>query len=133
MQRENSNPPNLVTSALVSHILEQNREYEYDVITDQLQSKVTIKNQNKEMSSKEADALYSQLPVQLQKAVDLAKEKGASTWLTALPLKEHGFSLHKAAFHDAMALCYGWLPSNLPSKCDCSNNFTVEHALSCAK
>ena len=44
-----------------------------------------------------------------------------------------GFSLHKAAFHDAMALQYGWSPSNLPSKCDCGNNFTVEHALSCAK
>ena len=32
-----------------------------------------------------------------------------------------------------MALRYGWSPSNLPSKCDCGNNFTVEHALSCAK
>ena len=94
----------LVTSSLVSHILEQNQEYGYDIIADQLQSKATIRNRNKEMSSKEADDLYSQLPAQLQKAVDLAKEKGASTWLTALPLKEHGFSLHRAAFHDAMAL-----------------------------
>ena len=32
--------------------------------------------------------------------------------------------------------CHGpaiWSPSNLPSKCDCGSNFTVEHALSCAK
>lgn len=123
----------LVTSSLVSHILEQNQEYGYNVIADQLQSKATIRNWNKESSSQEADDLYGQLPAQQQKAVDLAKEKGASTWLTALPLKEHGFSLHKAAFHDAMALRYGWSPSNLPSKCDCGNNFTVEHALSCAK
>ena len=123
----------LVTSSLMSHILEQNQEYGYDIIADQLQSKATIRNRNKEMSSKEADDLYSQLPAQLQKAVDLAKEKGASTWLTVLPLKEHGFSLHRAAFHDAMALRYGWSPSNLPSKCDCGNHFTVEHALSCAK
>lgn len=86
------------------HILEQNQEYGYEVIVNQLQSKATIRKQNREMSSKDADDLYSQLPAQLQKAVDLAKEKGASTWLTALPLKEHGFSLHKAAFHDAMAL-----------------------------
>ena len=73
----------LVSSSLVSHILEQNQEYGYDVIADQQQSKATIRNRNGEMSSKEAD---------------LAKEKRASTWLTALPLKEHGFSLHRAAF-----------------------------------
>ena len=69
----------------------------------------------------------------LQKAVDLAKVKGASTWLTVLPLTEHGFALHKQAFHDALALRYGWTPSRLPSKCECGNRFTVEHALSCAK
>jgi len=123
----------LVTYSLIFHILEENQEYGYEAITDQLQSKATIRNQNRELSSKEADNLYSHLPAQLQKAVDLAKEKGASTWLTALPLKEHSFSLHKAAFHDAMALRYGWSPSNLPSKCDYGNHFTVEHALSCAK
>ena len=32
-----------------------------------------------------------------------------------------------------MALRYGWPPSNLPSKCDCGNNNTIDHALSCAK
>ena len=79
------------------------------------------------MSSKEANVLDSQLPSPLQKAVDLAHEKGASIWLTALPLKDHGFALHRAAFHDAMALRYRWPPSNLPSKCDCSNNNSIDH------
>ena len=46
------------------------------------------------MSTKEADDLHSKLPAQLQKAVVLAKEKGASIWLTALALKDHGFALH---------------------------------------
>ena len=49
------------------------------------------------------------------------------------PSRNMAFSLHRAAFHDAMALRYGWPPSNLPSKCDCGNHFTVEHALSCTK
>jgi len=52
---------------------------------------------------------------------------------TVLPLTEHGFILHKSAFHDALALRYGWTPSRLPSKCECGNSFNVEHALSCAK
>ena len=53
--------------------------------------------------------------------------------LTVLPLTEHGFSLHRSAFQDALALRYGWSPSKLPSKCICGKNFTVEHALSCAR
>ena len=80
-----------VTSVLVPHILEQNQKYGYDIIADQLKSKATISKQNKEMSSKEADNLYNQLPLQLQKEMELANEKGTSTWLTALPLKEHVF------------------------------------------
>ena len=32
-----------------------------------------------------------------------------------------------------MALRYGWSPSNLPSRCDCGKNNTIDHALSCAK
>ena len=50
-----------------------------------------------------------------------------------MPLKEHGFSLHKRAFHDALALRYSWTPNRLPSKCDRRVSFSIEHALSCAK
>ena len=88
---------------------------------------------NRGRSVREADDLYSQLSDSLQRAVNLAKEKGASTWLTVLPLTDHGFALHKSTFHDALALRYGWTPSKLPSKCDCGNSFTVEYALSCAR
>ncbi|XP_064397778.1 uncharacterized protein LOC135344497 [Halichondria panicea] len=65
--------------------------------------------------------------------MDLASEKGASSWLTALPLSEHGFTLHKGAFQDALALRYGWNPTNTPTNCDCGKAFSTEHALSCAK
>ena len=46
-------------------------------------------------------------------------DDGASSWLSARPLKEHGFALHKGAFRDAIALRYGWEPTNLPSHCAC--------------
>ena len=42
-------------------------------------------------------------PPQLQKAMVLAQESGASSWLSTLPLKEYKFSLHKRALHDALA------------------------------
>ena len=65
--------------------------------------------------------------------MDFAKEKGASTWLTAIPLVEHGFALHKGAFQDALALRYGWTPADMPLKCECGKNSSVEHAMSCAR
>ena len=56
-------------------------------------------------------ATYSPLfPTHCTKAVELAQETGASTWLTALPIAEHGFVLHKGAFHDAICLRYRWRP-----------------------
>ena len=60
-------------------------------------------------------------------------EKGASSWLTVLPLEEHQFSFHKQAFRDALALRYGWQPSQLPAYCSCGEPFSVQHALSCPK
>ena len=65
--------------------------------------------------------------------MDLAQEKRASSWLSALPHEEFGFTLHKGAFVDALELRYGWQLSNAPISCACSASFTVEHALSCPK
>ncbi len=69
----------------------------------------------------------------MQLATDLAREKGASSWLTTLPLEEHDFALHKTSFRDAMALRYGWLPSQIPSNCVCGQPFTLQRALSCPR
>ena len=99
----------------------------------QLESKALVRNENREKSSQAARDLTELLPAGLQRSVKLASEKGSSTWLTVLPLSEHGFALHKGAFHNALALRYGWTPDRLPAKCACGSTFSVEHALSCAK
>ena len=67
----------------------------------------------------------------MRKDLKVSSEKGASSWLSALPVAEHGFALHKGAFRDALGLCYGWRPSGLPTTCVCGKNFSVEHTLNC--
>ena len=49
--------------------------------------------------------------------MELPQEKGASIWLTALPIDIHDFALHKSAFRsrDALSLRYNWLFQNQPS------------------
>ena len=78
-----------------------------------------------------ASALFSSLPPPLHRAMSLAQEKGASTWLTSLPIKEFGFALHKGAFRDSLALRYGWPPLRAPTACACGRNFNMEYILSC--
>ena len=63
----------------------------------------------------------------------LAQEKDTSTWLTVMPIEKHGFTLHKGAFRDALAMRYGWRPLGMPSVCICGKQNDVSHALSCAK
>ena len=66
-----------------------------------------VHQENNVKTSAEAEEIAELLPALLRTAIYQAKEKGSSTWLTALPLVEHGFALHKGAFHDALALRYG--------------------------
>ena len=61
-----------------------------------------------------AKALSPQLPPDLRRAVEVALEKGASSWLTALPLERHGFGLHKGAFRNALCLRYNFSEGGRP-------------------
>ena len=63
--------------------------------------------------------------------MEVASEPGASLWLSALPIQEYGFALHKGSFRDALCLRYGWQPCLLPSSCVCGQSFTIEHAMNC--
>lgn len=51
-----------------------------------------------------ASDLRGKLSCNLQRVMLACQEKGASSWLTALPISDHGFALHKGAFHDEMCL-----------------------------
>ena len=68
---------------------------------------------------------------QLQRSILAASEEGAPAWLTTLPIAEHGFSLHKGAFRDALALRYGWPLKFFAEKCVCGSKFKPDHQMTC--
>ncbi len=68
-----------------------------------------------------------------QRCLEAAKEKGASSWLTSLPLKRFGFVLNKQEFRDAIALRYNWYISDIPKFCGCGGKNDIVHVLSCKK
>ena len=80
-----------------------------------------------------AKSIYDQLSPDLVSSVELACERGVSNWLSCLPLKFHGFALHKTAFRDAVMLRYHWTPPACPTSCPCGHDFTIDYCISCPK
>ena len=121
-----------ITCPLVKLILSQTSDFPYETVAEQLKIRSELRRVKKQELTSAVDSVSNDLPVSLKCSVELASEKGASSWLSALPIQEHGFCLHKGVFHDALCLRYGWKPPLLPSRCVCDKPFSVEHALSCS-
>ena len=81
----------------------------------------------------EAEGIFTKLPSPQQWFMECARERGASSWLSTLPIEEHGLFLHRGAFRDALCLRYGWKIHNLPLLCACGDPFSVDHAMCCHK
>ena len=114
-------------------ILDQSDVVGPEVKCEQARMKSNAQKFRRQIEERNASELRESLPSNLQKSLTICSEKGTSSWLSALPITEHGFALHKGAFRDALCLRYGWRPPNLPSHCVCGKSFTVEHALSCSR
>ena len=75
------------------------------------------------------DGVLAECSEQMKRILLLAQEKGAGSWLTALPIKALGFTLNKQEFKDSIYLRYGWKVPNTPNFCHCKKKNDVNHAL----
>ena len=119
-----------LTAPLAALIVAQDPEQRTDIHMTQ-NIKKNIRKENRQKQEEAAREVYEQLSPQMQRSVDLSKEKGSSSWLTVLPLDDHDLCLHKGEFRDALSLRYGWSVSNIPQTCNCGNPFSVDHAMVC--
>ena len=80
------------------------------------------------------ESIDASLSPELLHLTQQARDKGASSWLNTIPLKDHGLTLNKQEFRDSLRLRYNLpLQRDLPSTCACGEPFNVSHALSCKK
>ena len=80
----------------------------------------------KEQDQADLSILVDSLGKEDQRKLLLAGDRGASNWLTALPIKDCGLALHKRDFNDVLCLRYGWQPADLPKSCALGTIFPVE-------
>ena len=127
----------LICAPLVELILHvsSGMSVDYNDIINCISTQVAIRSRLRSDKRKyiieRAKHLREVLTPSLQHSFDLAGERGASVWLSALPIEANGFALHMSAFRDALCLRYGWALRDLPSRCVCGNEGTVDHLLSC--
>ena len=69
----------------------------------------------------------------MKRANSLAREKGASNWLTVIPNKDTDSDLNKREFKVAIHLRYDWEIMGTPTICVCGDRFNVDHAMICKR
>ena len=77
--------------------------------------------------------LFETVSPSSRRAMELSQEKGSTSWLNVIPLKEMGFYLNKREFRDALHLRYDWSILDKPAVCVCGDNFDTDHAMICKK
>ena len=112
-------------------IIEQLEKLPSSTETLELRAEVQ-KSKNNRLNNLLHEVENTLMPEQ-NRAVQQEKQKGASSWLNVLPLEDHGFTLTKGEFRDALALRYSKPLRSLPSNCPCGQKFNVTHALHCKK
>ena len=121
-----------VTAHLVNSIIAQESTFTADPTANNL-AKAAVRKARSERQTDETKRVYDQLQPTAHRLLECASETGASSWISTLPVEEHGFCLSKGAFRDAISLCYGWTIQNVSSTCACGTPFSVAHAMSCHK
>ena len=118
------------TESLTKLHLQQTTEY--NISRDKLAKlKYNIKkvNCNVIQSTSMFDNRLSTNKIRLNK---INQEKGASTWLSTLPLKEEGYSLSKQEFWDLLKIRCGWpLSRSLRSEIRSSAQFILRKGWFC--
>ncbi|NRB82027.1 MAG: hypothetical protein HRU38_25815 [Saccharospirillaceae bacterium] len=117
-----------ITKPLVEIIKSQNI-HEQPKTTSHIKSLII---QEKHTKYKETfNELKNMVSLKTKRSLELASEKGASNWLTCLPLEQHGFTLNKNEFRDALNIRYHRELKGLPTVCSCGKKFSITHAFNC--
>ena len=121
-----------VSAPLVRLVQRQELEFEPAVLSEEIKSlRLDVDEQNEARNKDKLKLIIENASDELKLALKAASEKGASSWVTAIPSFDHGTVLHKGEFVDAIYIRYGWPLLNLPLKCACGTSLDIQHALDC--
>ena len=122
----------LITSQLTGAIYHQSSSLTIDEKAQEDAFK-DLRKRKDERWKEHKEHVMSSISEDMKRMVLLSAEKGASSWLTSLPLKSYGFRLNKQQFHDAVCMRYNLTLKDVPRTCSCGQPYSINHCLSCKK
>ena len=122
-----------VTESLTNLICQQNPDITKLDREKQKEKKKELSCENENEIKNEFKEVCERVDEKTKRLLLCAQEKGASSWLSALPIKKLGYSLNKREFRDAVALRYGWQIPDTPVLCGCGDDNTIDHILTCKR
>ncbi len=121
-----------MTEKLVDGIVKQHDENFVAAEHNTNNVKTAFKDEKKKREEEKFELVKNHLNPRKLRVLEAITEKGASSWLNALPIKEHDFYLSKQVFWDTIHLRYGINLARLPTECVCGASYSIEHALNCS-
>ena len=118
-----------ITSPLKNQIISQSTSLPN--VNDVVNSRKSVTAEINDRSKRKFTSIIEKQSELSKRNLEQLSHPGASTWLSAIPLKEQGFNLNKSEFQDALNLRYDKPLKNLPSTCPCGKSFSVTHAMNC--
>ena len=114
-----------VTSQLSMNIKQQATELTLNN-NEMKKTEIEIAHERTESHEEKLALLRESMTLDQRKANELSCMKGASSWLTSLPLKAENFVLNKREFHDAIRLRYRWHLKFMPTICVCGTQKIID-------
>ena len=120
---------------LTNHLVESiiNQEIQLNQSQDMKKIKLEMKSTKSKAQNETLECLRKEMDPTQRKLNELACAKGASIWLTLLPISNEGYDINKELFWDLIRIRYGCQLKRIPTTCECGSLFDLQHALSCKK
>jgi hypothetical protein len=101
---------------------------------DQKNLKAAVRKTREARKKTEAQRIRAALSPEMQRAMDVAQERGASAVFSAMPLQKFGFVFPmKRDFRDLICMRYRKPIPRLPSVCACGSPYSLDHSQVCQK
>ena len=127
------NASTFITEELTNLIYHQSQTVS-DLKVDAIRKKKSfMESEKNKRFQMELDDILVQVDPLTARSIQTAKQKGASAWLVALPIKKLGYVLNKQEFRDDLCLRYNWHVPDIPKFCGCGKKCDIVHILTCKK